>query len=241
MRQLGRLNSCPRTRTCRRRVRDDSRRPRRPTWPRRCRRTPRAAGSREERHRSGSRNRMQPPSTSAAQAEGERAEADHLGDLHGRQAPMGIQAVAHGGAGHGREAEVVRQRVGAERGEGDPAVADLVPGIDGAEPVVEGQHAVGQHGPGKRDDQRAGRDGGERRLDVGELEVPELPLHDVDGAHEQQDAEQRREVAEVALQAASAGSVRASAERIRPTVSATPYSATNPPKRGPSCWPSSTW
>ena len=34
---------------------------------------------------------------------------------------------------------------------------------------------------------------------------------------------------------------RASAASISAIVSPTPYSAMKPPKRGPSCWPSSTW
>ena len=56
-------------------------------------------------------------------AEGQAAERHRLGDLQRRQSPMRIQPIAHRGAGHRGEAQIVRQRIGAERGEGDAAVA----------------------------------------------------------------------------------------------------------------------
>ena len=97
----------------------------------------------------------------------------------------------------------------------------------------------------------AARDGVERGGDVLQLEVSELLLHRVDGADQQQHAEHRRQVAQVVHQAAgcwqtghsdqAASAGRVSAASISAIVSATPYRAMKPPKRGPSCWPSSTW
>ena len=85
--------------------------------------------------------------------------------------------------------------------------------------------------------------------DVLQPQVAELALHHVDRADQQRDAEDGRQMPQQArmicdlafaamVQAASAW--RASAEWISAIVSGTPYSATKPPKRGPSCWPSST-
>ena len=118
---------------------------------------------------------MVPPSTMPAQPERQRAERHHLGDLERRQPPMRIQPVAHRRPGHRRETQIVRQRIGAERRERDPAVAHLVPGIDRAQPVVERQHAH-RTGPSRRTRSTSAvlRDRLQRRLDVGELEVPEL-------------------------------------------------------------------
>ena len=59
----------------------------------------------------------------AAECEGQAAERHGLGDLQRRQPPMRVQPVAHRRAGHRGEAQIVRQRVGAERGERDAAVA----------------------------------------------------------------------------------------------------------------------
>ena len=118
---------------------------------------------------------------------------------------MGIQPVAHRGAGHRREAQIVRQRVGAERGERDAAVGHLVAGVDGAQPVVERQHDIRQHRPSEGEHQRAGRDRVERGGDVLQPEVAELPLHHVDRADQQQHAEQRRQVAQVVLRRPAAG------------------------------------
>ena len=186
----------------------------------------------------------------AAEREGQAAERHGLGDLQRRQPPMRIQPVAHRGAGHRREPQVVRQRIGAERSECDAAVRHLVPGVDRAEPVVDGQHAIGQHGPQEADRQRAQRNVMQRGPDVVQPQVAEFLLHDVDRADQQQHAEDRRQLAQArpadrarALgqhrgQAASAG--RDSAASISAIDSSTPNSAMKPPKRGPSCWPSST-
>ena len=204
----------------------------------------------EERHRRRFDEQDRPAQHHAAETERQAAERHRLGDLDRRQSPMRIQPVAHRRARHGGKSQIVRQRVGAERGEGDAAVGNLVPGVDGAQPVVERQHAVGEHRPDEGDHQRAHRDVAQRGLDVAQPEVAEFLLHDIERADQQQDAENRRQVAQTGsqdaacalvqhrVQAASAG--RARADSISATVSSMPYSAMKPPKRGPSCWPSST-
>ena len=80
----------------------------------------------------------------AAEGEGQAAERHRLADLQRGQAPVRIEPIAHRRARDRREAEIVRQRVGAERGEGDAAVGDLVAGVDRAQAIVEGQDEVGQ-------------------------------------------------------------------------------------------------
>ena len=187
----------------------------------------------------------------AAEAEGQAAERHRLGDLRRRQPPMRIQPVAHRRARHRGKPKIVRQRVGAERGERDAAVGHLVARVDRAQPVVEGQHEIRQHGPAERQRQRARRDRVQRRADVAQAQMAELALHHVDRADQQHHAEQGGQIAEPRLhglrnartrpwdQAASAW--RLSASRISAIVSGMPYSATKPPKRGPSCWPSNTW
>ena len=179
-----------------------------------------------------------------AQSEGEAAERHHLGDLERGQTPMRVKPVAHRRPRHRGESQVVRQRVGAERRKGNPAVADLVPGVDGGEPVVEGQHPVGQHRPAERDQQRAVGDGGQGRLDVRDLEVAELLPHHPDRADQQRHAQQRRQLPERLFQqghaqcasdagtaacraglgraADAAPSVASKRLRISATVSATP-------------------
>ena len=88
------------------------------------------------------------------------------------------------------------------------------------------------------------------RRDVAQPQMAEFLLHDIDRTDQQHDAQDRRQLTETGFadracvlnrhgaQAASAG--RDSTASISATVSSMPYSATKPPKRGPSCWPSST-
>ncbi len=135
----------------------------------------------------------------AAEAERQAAEGDGLGDLHRGQAPMRVQPIADRGARHRGKAQVVRQRVGAERGEGDAAVGYLVARIDGAEPVVEGQHKIRQDRPAKRQRQGPRRDRVQCRADVAQAEMAELTLHDVNGADQQDNTKQSGQVAEPCL------------------------------------------
>ncbi len=116
-------------------------------------------------------------------------------------------------------------------------------GVDRAQAVVERQNAIGEDraAEGETERQRANRLDG--ASDVGQLKLAELALHRPQRGTQQQQPERRRERARKARepyrhQAASAG--RANAASISETVSARPYSATKPPKRGPSDWPSST-
>ena len=152
----------------------------------------------------------------AAQREGQAAERDRLADLQRGQAPMGIQAIAHRGPGHRRETQIVRQGIGAERGEGDASVADLVAGVDGAEPVVEGEDEVGDEGPDEGEDQGRDRDGAHRLSDVAHLQMAELVLHHVDRAEQQGDAQECRQMTKDAFH------WRARALSISPTVSLIP-------------------
>ena len=195
----------------------------------------------QERHRAGLAEQDGTRQHHPAQPEGQAAERDELRDLERRQPPIRIQPVAHRRPRHRGETEVVRQRIGAERGERGLGLANRVARVDGAEPVVEGQHAVRDDGPKEREHQRPMRDRRHRVPDVVELEVAELLLDDVDRAHQQRHAQHRRQMAGIAGQASGhAATCRASACSIRATVSAMPYSATNWPSRGPSSWPSST-
>ena len=204
----------------------------------------------EERDRSRFEEQDRAAKHHAAKGEGQAAERHRLGDLKRRQPPMRIQPIAHRRAGHRREAEIVRQRIGAERSECDATVRHLVSGVDRAEPIVDGQHAIGEHGEQEADRQCAQWYVMQRGDDVVQPQMAEFLLHDVDRADQQQNAEDRRQLqqagpADLACalcrhrrQPASAG--RDSAASISATVSSMPYNAMKPPKRGPSCWPSST-
>jgi hypothetical protein len=135
----------------------------------------------------------------AAEGEGQAAERYRLGDLRGGQPPMGIQPEPHRRARHRSKAEIVRERIRAERGEGDTAVGDFVTRVDRAEPVVERQHEIRQHRPAKRQCQRPRRDRVQSSTDVAQPQMAELALHQVDCADQQCHAEQGGHIAEPRL------------------------------------------
>ncbi len=149
-----------------------------------------------------------------AECEGQAAERHRLADLERGQSPVRIQPVSHRGARHRREAEIMRQRIGTERGEGDPAVGHLVAGVDGPQPVVKGQDEVRKNCPGEGKHQRRRRDRLQRRSDVLQPQMAELALHDVDRADQQQHAEHRGQMAQPALRAVADPAVHQSG-RIR--------------------------
>ena len=146
----------------------------------------------EERDRVRLDEQDRPAQHHAAEAEGQAAERHHPGNLPRRQPPMRIEPIAHRRAGDGGEPQVVRQRVGTERREGDPPVADLVPGVDGAEPVIQREPGIGEHGEQERQQQRPRRNPVERLADGIQPERPELPLHGIQRPEQQHRPQERR-------------------------------------------------
>ncbi len=89
-------------------------------------------------------------SSQHAQTQGRReaAEADHRGDLDRRQSLGAVDAITHGGAGERRQAEVVAEGIGDERGQHHPSRRDPAAEIAKGQSVVAGQQRVAQGGEG---------------------------------------------------------------------------------------------
>ena len=132
---------------------------------------------------------MAPPSTMPPSAECQAAESNRLADLQRGQSPVCIQPVAHGGAGDRGKAQIVRKRVRTERGKGNAAVGDLVAGIDGSQPVIEGQDEIRKNRPAEGENQRREGDRMQRRADILQPKMAEFVLHDIDRADQQHHAE----------------------------------------------------
>ena len=133
----------------------------------------------------------QPAQREAAEAEGQAGEGDHLGDGQRRQAPGGIEAIPHRRTRHRRKAQIMGQRIGTEGCEGGARIAHRMPGIDAAEPVVDGQHRESEHGPARRDPQCRGRDRMQRGADLRDRQVAEFLLRDIDRDRQQDQPKDR--------------------------------------------------
>jgi hypothetical protein len=71
--------------------------------------------------------------------DGDAAEHDDPADVARRQAPAGVEPIAHGTAAGGREANRVADRDAGERDERNPVVGKVAPGVADAERIESGQ------------------------------------------------------------------------------------------------------
>ena len=91
---------------------------------------------------SGLERQAQPAERAAAEPERHRVRKDDPRQLLRRDAPARVEAIAHRGAGEHREADVVGDRVGQERGERDRAARQPLADVGEREEVVAGQDGV---------------------------------------------------------------------------------------------------
>ena len=200
----------------------------------------------QDRQRSGLDQHHSADQRAGAEHEGQRAEGDDLGDLGRRQPPVAVQPEAHRGPRQRREAEIMRQHVGAERGKEGAVEGQPVADMDRRQPVVERQDEVGEQGAAGRGQQRRGGDRGQAGSHLAEAEMAKLALHHEHRARQQQQPQQVRQVvAETTQQGRRARlGVRVrlpgSLERVH-RLQCAGIAGPAPPDPAAPCWPCSSW
>ena len=112
-----------------------------------------------------------------AESEGEGAQGHQHGDLGRAQALRRIGPVAHDGAGKHRGADIVRQGIGGERGDGDEQPRDVAHAqMQQRDPVVPGQGRIGDEGRQAGEGVAVGRHGRQAVPDVVEGQAAKLTI-----------------------------------------------------------------
>ncbi len=125
-----------------------------------------------------------------AEPEGQTGEKADLCDIDSRQAPGGIDAIAHHAAGEDAGADIVSDRIAGESGEGSDPVRHLV-AADGAQrkQVIERQGEItrGHTEPGEHDGANLGF--AQRLIQVVDVETLEHVIQDVTSGRDDRDTD----------------------------------------------------
>ncbi len=118
-----------------------------------------------------------PPEQDRAEAESEGTEGDEHGDLGRAQALRRIGAIAHDRARKHRGADIVRKRIGGERGDGDEKPGNVADAeMQKRDPVIPGQRQIGHERRQSREGIAPPRDSRQALPNVIERQAAELTI-----------------------------------------------------------------